>query len=581
MKKLRAAIYSRVSTDKQEDEGTSLETQEAGCIRHCQAKGYSIVTSLVIKEVFTGTVYRERPLLTKLREAVRNHEIDVLVIYAYDRLSRDPVHLGVLMDEFDHENIVLESVTEPTEQGPIGQFVLFARGMAAKIEVEKFKERSARAKRFRAEGKKHMLGQGKPAYGYKWSEGHTAYLYNDDPIMIEGQVLCDESGTAWTERKVIECIFAMAKQGVSIRQIAFFLTDIGIRTRKGRSIWPFSTIRAILCNEEYTGKAVANRYKHLTEKGKTKRVILRPVEEHIPLPDGTIPPIIDGETFTLVQRRLERNKEEAARNNKHPKDALLRCGIALCAYCGCYLNVQRHTGHGRNRKEYFCKKRSSRHGERHNVAISVAILDAIVWQEAVAHIKDPEKIKQKVAEARAQRHSLEERSKLTVRLERVKKKLQNIATLAEDAEDEDVLENYRRRQRELEQEKAGIESLLADVEISEEQERRIQEAITRFEHWCERIHPSVDNPQCEISYDEKRDAICMLGIKVLVRRAEEEERIAFRYAPPDIMAVLYPDYDRTIDIVCVPAGATVGSVADCMYASIYGFFESSPCAASS
>lgn len=548
MRGLRAAIYCRVSTDKQEEKGSSLETQEADCIKRCQAKGYMIVTHLIIKEVFTGTLYRERELLTKLRKAASNHEIDVVVFHAYDRLSRESVHLGVLMDEFEHENIMLESVTEPTPEDEIGYFVLNRHGMIAKTEVMKFKERVGRAKRHRMEVKKHMLGQGKPAYGYKWNEGHSAYLYNDAPITVGDQVLYDEEGRAWTERRVVERIFTMAKRDVSIRQTAFYLTDKGIPTSKGGGTWRFSTIRAILCNKEYTGKAVANRYKHITERGKLKRVVIRPAEEHILLPEGTIPPIVDAETFAHVQRHLEHNKAEAARDSKDPKDALLRGGIALCAYCGCHLSVQRHSDSS-HRKEYFCKKRSSSQGERHNVAMSVAKLDAIVWREAVAHIKDPNKIEQKVAQAREQWRFLEERSVLTAKLEKVKRKLQNIAKMAEGAEDEDAIEYYKVRQRELEHEKEGIEGLLEDVALSEEQERKIQAAITRFEQWCGCMRPDIDDPECEVSYDEKHVAICMLGIKVLVRRAEENERVAFWYGPPDVMAVLYQSSDRATEMV--------------------------------
>lgn len=514
MRRLRAAIYCRVSTDKQEEEGTSLETQGADCIKHCQAKGYSIVTQLIIKEVFTGTLYRERDLLTRLREAASKHEIDVVVFHAYDRLSREPVHLGVLMDEFERENIMLESVTEPTPEDEIGYFVLNRHGMAAKTEGVKFKERVDRAKHHRMEVKKHMLGQGKPAYGYKWNEGHSAYLYNDDHITAGDQVLYDEEGRAWTERRVVERIFAMAKRGVSIRQIAFYLTDKGIPASKGGDIWRFSTIRAILCHEEYTGKAVANRYKHITERGKLKRVVIRPADEHIPLPEGTIPPVVDAETFAQVQRRLEHNKAEAARVGKDPKDALLRGGIALCAYCGCHLSVQRHSDSS-HRKEYFCKKRSSSQGERHNVAMSVAKLDAIAWREVVARIRDPDKIKQKVAQAREQWRFLEERSLLTAKLEKVKRKLHNLATMAEGADDEDAIEYYKVRQRELEQEKAGIEGLIKEVAISEEQARKIQAAITWFEQWCERIRPDIDNTECEVSYDEKRKALLEIDLAIL------------------------------------------------------------------
>ena len=84
----RAAIYARVSTDKQEEEGTSLVTQVQKCLECCWRKGYVVAEIHIYREVWTGAEYRERPLLSKLREAARNREFDVVVFYAFDRLSR-------------------------------------------------------------------------------------------------------------------------------------------------------------------------------------------------------------------------------------------------------------------------------------------------------------------------------------------------------------------------------------------------------------------------------------------------------------------------------------------------------------
>jgi len=46
----QAVVYCRVSTRRQEDEGTSLQTQEEACIRHAQELGYSVahVTRLLL-----------------------------------------------------------------------------------------------------------------------------------------------------------------------------------------------------------------------------------------------------------------------------------------------------------------------------------------------------------------------------------------------------------------------------------------------------------------------------------------------------------------------------------------------------
>ena len=74
----------------------------------------------------------------------------------------------------------------------------------------------------------------------------------------------------------------------------------------------------------------------LHEPGKPTRQVARSEDQRIKLPQGVIPAIIDAETFMIVQQQLQRNKQNAERNNQHPESALLRCGYAKCGYCRYY-----------------------------------------------------------------------------------------------------------------------------------------------------------------------------------------------------------------------------------------------------
>jgi len=83
----RAAIYCRVSTEGQEQEGTSLQTQLEACQKYCQLNGYEVAYQL--SEAWSG-LSLERPKLAELREIVRSESIDFVVVYSLDRFSRDP-----------------------------------------------------------------------------------------------------------------------------------------------------------------------------------------------------------------------------------------------------------------------------------------------------------------------------------------------------------------------------------------------------------------------------------------------------------------------------------------------------------
>ena len=102
-----AAIYSRVSTDNQEAEGTSLQTQLEACLKYCQDKSYDV--RYRFSEAYSGLTL-ERHKLNELRELVRDGEIDFIVVYCLDRLSRDPTHGVILTQELEKYGVKLEAV---------------------------------------------------------------------------------------------------------------------------------------------------------------------------------------------------------------------------------------------------------------------------------------------------------------------------------------------------------------------------------------------------------------------------------------------------------------------------------------
>ncbi|MBI2857982.1 MAG: recombinase family protein [Chloroflexi bacterium] len=69
---MRVAIYCRVSTDAQEQDGTSLQTQLEACLAYCKKKGYEIAVKYA--EAYSAFSL-ERPKLGELREAVRSAEL--------------------------------------------------------------------------------------------------------------------------------------------------------------------------------------------------------------------------------------------------------------------------------------------------------------------------------------------------------------------------------------------------------------------------------------------------------------------------------------------------------------------------
>src|SRR5437764_5329903 len=131
--------YARVSDRKQEEEGQSLETQDKAIRQYATKQGWILLD--VVKEVFSGYYLRERVKLTQhIREAVRAHSVHVVIVNSLDRLSREPIHQAVLLNEMLESNVRLESITEPLDSSPLSNFLRQALAFAAAIEREKIIE---------------------------------------------------------------------------------------------------------------------------------------------------------------------------------------------------------------------------------------------------------------------------------------------------------------------------------------------------------------------------------------------------------------------------------------------------------
>jgi site-specific DNA recombinase len=303
---MKAAIYCRVSTDNQEREGTSLQTQLDNCLLYCQEKNYDV--SCRFSEAYSG-LSLERPELDKLRERVRTEAIDIVVCYCLDRLSRDPGHGVILLQELEKHNIKLETVTEDVDNSELGKLISYIRGFASKLEAEKIKERTTRGKRAKAKAGRITCGGSARLYGYN---------YHKATPEIGGRRTVNEEEAKWV-RQVYEWY---VNDCASTTEITYRLRKLVVPTKCG-GLWCRAAVVNILKNPAYIGKT----YAFTTLNG---RVFSKNKEEWIEIPDAT-PAVISNELFDAAQQQLRVNAAKSARNVK--RQYLLR-GRIICKRCG-------------------------------------------------------------------------------------------------------------------------------------------------------------------------------------------------------------------------------------------------------
>lgn len=299
-----AVIYCRVSTEDQEKEGTSLKTQLEACESYCHARGYNIAYRF--SETYSG-LGLHRPVLSTLRDTLRSENVNVIVIHSLDRLSRDPAHGVILMQEFDRLSVRLEAVTENIETSEIGRLINYIRGYASKIEAEKIKERTMRGKAAYLKEGKLPQGTGKGLYGYNWNKATKTRSINEPEALI------------------VRKMFSNVIGGHSVNKIATNLNKSGVLSKAGCK-WSPLTVRRLLTNSVYTGKTYYGQTKRV---GKTK-VETQPKENWIALPNVT-PAIVTDDIFTQAQRALIEIKH---RRPIKPNAAYLLTGFIKCAKCG-------------------------------------------------------------------------------------------------------------------------------------------------------------------------------------------------------------------------------------------------------
>ena len=112
----------------------------------------------------------DRPGLDRVRELMRYGEVDAVLAYAVDRLSRNQNHIGILLDEVEQAEVKLEFVTEKFEETAVGRIILQLRAFAADLEREKIAERTKRGKAQRARDGQLPQGTGRGFYGYTYDK---------------------------------------------------------------------------------------------------------------------------------------------------------------------------------------------------------------------------------------------------------------------------------------------------------------------------------------------------------------------------------------------------------------------------
>ena len=292
----KVALYVRVSTTAQLEEGYSIEEQKAKLESYCDIKDWHIY-KVYTDGGFSGST-TERPALEQLIKDAQSKLFDTVLVYKLDRLSRSQKDtLYLIEDIFLKNNIEFVSLLENFDTStPFGRAVIGLLSVFAQLEREQIKERMQLGKLGRAKAGKSMM----------WAKTSYGYDYNKDT----GTMTVNEY-----EALAVKEIYASYLAGMSITKLRDKINE----EYPKQPAWSYRTIRGILANPVYCG---LNQYKGQTFQGTHK-------------------PIISIVDFEQTQRELAKRQQTAKElSNPRPFQAkYMLSGLAQCGYCHAPLKV--------------------------------------------------------------------------------------------------------------------------------------------------------------------------------------------------------------------------------------------------
>jgi site-specific DNA recombinase len=380
---MRAAIYARVSTERQERQQT-IDSQLTALRDWARAQTHALAEVHVFRDEGYSGSRLDRPGLDGLRDAVRDAAIDVVAVFSPDRLARKYAYQVLLLEEFRRAGCEVVFLHHPISDDPNDQLLLQIQGAIAEYERAVLAERFRRGKLQKARDG-HIISA-KASYGYR---------YETRRDVVPARLVIDEA-----EADMVRQLYTwVVEEGLTIRQCMKRLNAGPWVTRSGRRQWSPSVVHHILSDPIYAGRAYANRFEYVVPKrprswsrhsGERTCRRPRPPEQWIAIP---APALIDQQTWDGVQARLARNAAMSFRRNKK-HDYLLRC-LLKCGSCGlgihgCYFPAQ---GGRIGRRYYRCAGTdpltTGRETKCTRACIEADALEQSVWDHVVGLLGDP------------------------------------------------------------------------------------------------------------------------------------------------------------------------------------------------
>jgi site-specific DNA recombinase len=369
---MKLALYARVSTGRQAEEGVSIDGQVSQLTAWAEREGYSVVE--IYRELGASATDDRRPEFQRMvADALSpDHPFDAIVVYSLSRFFREAYGLASYERKLRRAKVKLISITQQTGEDEAGQLV---RQVLSSFDEYMSKENGKNTRKSMIENATQGYFNGsRPPFGYAAVEtdvkGRSGMKRKLEPHAIEAEI--------------VRTIFRMAIAGdggepYGIKRIATELNRRG-ETCRGKQ-WTRQLVWQILKGSVYHGDSIFNR-----RVGRTGE--LRPETEWIVT---KVPPLVSKSDWDKAAALRQQRAPGKGTEHQAAGSPTLLTGIAKCAHCGARFVLA--SGKGGNYDYYRCATRAYKGNDLCDAPnIPREELDAAVLGVLAEKVLQPERI---------------------------------------------------------------------------------------------------------------------------------------------------------------------------------------------
>lgn len=392
---MNIAIYTRKS--KLTDKGDSINMQIDYCKRYITLNHPDEIHHITVysDEGFSGGNI-DRPDFKKMMTDVKANELDIIICYRLDRISRNIADFSLTYQILEKHNVQFISVKEQFDTNtPIGRAMLNIALVFSQMERETIAERirdnlKALAEKGQWLGGTTPLGYVSQKVDYTTDTGRTKHYY--------------ELALKEDEAQIVKLIYSQYHKLGSITQVERYLIQHDIKTRNNKHYSP-NVIRGILINPSYCA-ATLDAYNYFINQGcnvtfkaeqcnpdfailafnrlGSNKVLRKPEDWIIAL--GSHKPIIDSDEWLATQQRIKTNHTYDF--GKRIADKTSQVGmlskLLYCGNCGASMRItnQEILADGSKSYIYRCSNKLRSKGKLCNIVNAKGhYLDPLIWKK--------------------------------------------------------------------------------------------------------------------------------------------------------------------------------------------------------